>query len=163
MRTLLLELRPAALVDADLNDLLRQLAESAIGRARIPVTLVPDGAAQVPTDVKIAFYHIAQEALNNVTKHARARSAVIEVSRLPNHVALAVRDDGRGFLLGRITSEHLGLSIMQERADDIGATLSIESEPEKGTRIAVDWRPTSGAAAQETEQALPPTFNSPYR
>ena len=59
MRTLLFELRPAALADAELSDLLRQLAESVIGRARVPVTLEVEGTCVIPPDVKIAFYRIA--------------------------------------------------------------------------------------------------------
>ena len=70
MRTLLFELRPAALADAELSDLLRQLAESVIGRARVPVTLEVEGTCAIPPDVKIAFYRIAQEALNNIAKHS---------------------------------------------------------------------------------------------
>ena len=74
MRTLLLELRPSALVEANLGDLLRQLAESVSGRAGIPVTVVVDGCppSDLPDEVHIAFYRIAQEALNNVMKHPRA-------------------------------------------------------------------------------------------
>ena len=74
MRTLLLELRPSALVEANLGDLLRQLAESVSGRTGIPVTVVLAGCppANLPDEVHIAFYRIAQEALNNVVKHARA-------------------------------------------------------------------------------------------
>ncbi len=139
MRTLLLELRPSALVDADLNDLLRQLTEAAIGRARLPITLHIEGAAAVPADVKVAFYHIAQEALNNVTKHARATAATIQLNRQPGQVQLQVRDNGRGFRFDAISSDHLGLTIMQERADDIGASLSLGSTLGEGTEVSVSW------------------------
>lgn len=139
MRTLLLELRPATLIEVDINELLRQLTEAAIGRARIPVALSVEGSAQVPPDVKIACYHVAQEALNNVTKHARAESAGITLVRQPGHVTLTVRDDGRGFELMRVTPEHLGLTIMHERAADIGATLKIESAVGAGTTISISW------------------------
>jgi len=149
-RTLLLELRPAALVDADLTDLLRQLAEAVIGRARIPVTLSVDGTAPVPPDVKIAFYHIAQEALNNVTKHARASAASIHLSRQSGAVALTVRDNGQGFSLGKITSDHLGLTIMRERADDVDAELTIRSRNGEGTEVIVIW---PAASAQASERA----------
>ncbi len=140
MRTLLLELRPATLIEVDINELLRQLTEAAIGRARIPVALNVEGSAQVPPDVKIAFYNVAQEALNNVTKHARAESASISIVRQPGHVTLTVADDGRGFEQMAVTPEHLGLTIMHERADDIGATLSIKSAIGAGTRISISWK-----------------------
>ncbi len=139
MRTLLLELRPATLIEVDINELLRQLTEAAIGRARIPVALTVEGSAQVPPDVKIACYHVAQEALNNVTKHARAENATISLVRQPGHVVLTVQDDGRGFEQTTVTPEHLGLTIMHERAADIGAALTIRSAVGAGTTISISW------------------------
>lgn len=139
MRTLLLELRPSSLIEVDINELLRQLTESAIGRARIPVALSIEGTAPVPPDVKIAFYHVAQEALNNVTKHARATTATVALARDPGQISLHIHDNGRGFLVGAVTPEHLGLTIMHERAADIGADLSIISAPGAGTEIVIAW------------------------
>ncbi|HYG59384.1 MAG TPA: GAF domain-containing protein, partial [Symbiobacteriaceae bacterium] len=75
MRNLLLELRPTALVEAKMGDLLRQLADAITGRARIPVTLRCEGEAKLPPDVQVALYRIAQEALNNVARHAGATAA----------------------------------------------------------------------------------------
>ena len=76
MRTLLLELRPAALADTDLGDLLHQLGESITGRARVPVDVTVNGECHVlTTEVKVALYRIAQEALNNVAKHSGAKRA----------------------------------------------------------------------------------------
>lgn len=141
MRSLLLELRPAALVEVDINDLLRQLTEAAIGRARIPIALHIDGNAGVPADLKVALYHIAQEALNNVTKHARAEHASVTLERHPQRISLSVSDDGRGFEIGRITGDHLGLTIMRERAADIGAELDIRSTPGEGTNVTALWSP----------------------
>jgi PAS domain S-box-containing protein len=161
MRTLLLELRPTALVDADINELLRQLTEAAIGRARIPVALAIEGSAPVPSDVKIAFYHIAQEALNNVTKHARARAASVQLLRTPGEIALTVHDDGRGFEHGAITSEHLGLSIMQERADDVHAQLTIHSRLEAGTDVRVSWTQPDAARDATRDGAHDPSTSRP--
>ena len=141
MRTLLLELRPAALTEAVLIDLLRQLAESVTGRARIPVIVGSEGDCQLPPEVKVALYRIAQEALNNVVKHARARSATIFLECTVDRVCLDIEDDGRGFDPTAIGPEHLGLGIMQERADTIGAQLEIQTSPEDGTRVRVVWRP----------------------
>jgi PAS domain S-box-containing protein len=146
MRTLLLELRPSTLIEVDINELLRQLTEAAIGRARIPIALNIEGNAPVPPDVKIAFYHVAQEALNNVTKHARAVSASIEIVREPNRTALRISDNGRGFVVGAVTPEHLGLTIMHERAADIGADLRVSSTPGEGTEIAITWAPPAREA-----------------
>ena len=84
MRTLLLELRPTALVEADLSELLRQLAESVAGRSGIPVAVSASRcpAGSLPDDVHIALYRIAQESLNNVVKHAHASRAEV-VFRCP--------------------------------------------------------------------------------
>jgi PAS domain S-box-containing protein len=141
MRTLLLELRPSALAEASLPDLLHQLAEAATGRARLPVTLHVSGEGEIPVEVKVAFYRIAQEALNNVTKHSLATSATIELIQLPEVIQLSVQDNGRGFDVDGSPAGRLGLNIMRERAEAIEATLSIESEIGKGTRVEVVWQP----------------------
>jgi PAS domain S-box-containing protein len=150
MRTLLLELRPAKLVEVDLADLLRQLAEATSGRARVPVTVEIEGSADISADVKVALYRVAQEALNNIAKHAQASHAQIQLHRTPDHVTLAVSDDGVGFVFERIAPQHLGLGIMRERADAIGATLAVSSQPNQGTSVEVCWtnnNATQGAAS----------------
>jgi signal transduction histidine kinase len=153
MRTLLLELRPAALVETGLSDLLHQLAEAATGQGGVPVEVTVEGECALPQDVHIALYRIAQEALNNVTKHARAGQVTVHLRCTPSPsietdgvqrqgVVLVVRDDGRGFDPDEVFADSLGLGIMQERAEGIGATLEIESGPGHGpgTRIKVIWK-----------------------
>lgn len=139
MRTLLLELRPAKLAEVDLTDLLRQLAEAISGRARVPVTVQVDGTAEISADVKVALYRVAQEALNNIAKHAQAHKVQIQLRCTPERVTLSVSDDGSGFVFERIAPQHLGLGIMRERADAIGATLSVRSAPNQGTTVEVCW------------------------
>ena len=140
MRTLLLELRPSALVETRLADLLRQLAESITGRARVPVALEVEGECQLDAEVKVALYRIAQEALNNVAKHAGASAASIRLSCQPGKVELRVGDDGQGFDPATLPPNSLGLGIMCERAEAIGAALTIDSHPGSGTQIDVLWR-----------------------
>jgi len=147
MRMLLLELRPSALIDAALGDLLRQLAESITGRARVPVSVEVEGECALPPEVKVALYRIAQEALNNVAKHAGASRAAVSLRCTPplpplggGEVRLCVSDDGRGFDPEGIPPESLGLGIMRERAEAIGATLAIGSEVGRGTEVTVVWR-----------------------
>jgi signal transduction histidine kinase len=151
MRTLLLELRPSALADAELGDLLRQLAEATTGRARVPVDVQIEGeyshgctSSAMPPDVKVALYRIAQEALNNVAKHSDAGQATVRLCCGPERVALHVADDGRGFDADAIPPDHLGVGIMRERAEAIGATLTIESEVGQGTEVAVVWESAPG-------------------
>jgi signal transduction histidine kinase/PAS domain-containing protein len=140
MRTLLLELRPATLTEASLADLLRQLTEAITGRARVPVMLTVEGERDLPPEVKVALYRITQETLNNVAKHAGASRAAVILRYQPDRVMLHIGDDGRGFKLADTPPDSLGLSIMRERAEAIGADLRIESEPGEGTQVFVTWQ-----------------------
>ena len=139
MRTLLLELRPAALTEKPLGELLRHLTEATAGRTRVPVSLSVEGNRPLPAKVQIALYRIAQEALNNVAKHAAASQAAVTLQSSPKQVVLTVGDDGCGFDLGDIRPDQLGVGIMHERAEKIGAMLQVESQPARGTRVAVAW------------------------
>ncbi len=140
MRTLLLELRPATLTEVELRDLLRQLSEALTGRARIPVTLEVVGASRsLPPDVQIAFYRIAQEALNNIFKHAEATQVQVRLEYQPDHVCLTISDDGCGFDPDCLAAENLGLKIMRERAEGIGASFELKTFPQAGTRVTLQW------------------------
>jgi GAF domain-containing protein len=146
MRTLLMELRPTALAEANLGDLLRQLAEAVTGRTGLRVSVTVEGRCSPPSDVHVALYRIAQEALNNVVKHARASQVDIRLDCLSvtapgtkGRVELRVSDDGRGFDTGRIPPDRLGLGIIRERAQAIGAALQIESQSGQGTQVIVVW------------------------
>jgi signal transduction histidine kinase len=140
MRTLLFELRPAALVDVELPDLLKQLAESVTGRARVPVSTHFEGQCRIPPDAKIALYRIAQEALNNIAKHSGADSGMVTLVSQPGRVELRVRDNGTGFDRSRVSGKSLGLGIMEERARAIGASLDVHSEVGRGTEVTAVWQ-----------------------
>ena len=149
MRTLLMELRPAALVEASINDLLRQLSEAVTGRTGVPVAVVVEGECTLPSDVHVVLYRIVQEALNNVGKHAHASQVAVDLRCVPSSgtgvggearsVELHVWDDGRGFDPSCVPPECLGLGIMHERAVAIGAGLTIKSEVGRGTEVRVIW------------------------
>jgi len=139
MRTLLLELRPAALIEAELGDLLNQLAESITGRARVPVAVEQEGECDLPAEVKIALYRIAQEALNNVAKHAPSSRAEIHLRCQPDQMVLSIKDNGPGFDPDDLPPESMGLGIMKERAQAIGAELKIASQADQGTEVIVKW------------------------
>jgi nitrate/nitrite-specific signal transduction histidine kinase len=154
MRTLLLELRPADLAEANLSDLLKQLGEAVTGRARIPVAVTTEDAGAPPTEVGIALYRIAQEALNNVAKHSGATTATVSLRPLGERgggLLLTIEDDGTGFDSAAAGFGQLGLGIMRERAEAIGATLTIGSEPGQGTTVSATWSPggTTQQAAEE--------------
>ncbi len=140
MRTLLLELRPTALTEASLGDLLRQLADAVTGRARIPVSVLLEGqGGTLPSEVQIAFYRIAQESLNNVAKHSGASHVSVKMCQTPDSVTLEIEDDGRGFDQIAVPATHLGLNIMRERAEAVGAHLEIASAKGQHTRIMASW------------------------
>jgi signal transduction histidine kinase len=140
MRTLLLELRPTALSEADLGDLMHQLAEATTGRARVPVDVCTTGDCRLPSEVKVALYRIAQEALNNVAKHANAQHVEIQLRCEPNGAALHIHDDGVGFDVNRTLPANLGLRIMHERSEAVGAHMEIRSHPHNGTEIVITWK-----------------------
>jgi signal transduction histidine kinase len=140
MRTLLLELRPATLTQTRLNDLIKQLCEAFIGRSRLPIELTVEGECQLPPEVQIAFYRIAQESLNNVFKYARATQVDVRLFLSPSSVHLETSDNGIGFDLSTIKPTSLGMRIMRERAEAIGADLHISSKPGSGTCVEVTWQ-----------------------
>ena len=139
MRTLLFELRPSALSGAELGDLVRQLGESMTGRARVPVTVEITGQCETPAEVKVALYRIAQEALNNVVKHAMATQAWLKLLRSESGIELVVADNGRGFDTRSVGPDRLGLGIMRERANSIGASVVVTSDIGRGTEVQVQW------------------------
>ena len=139
MRTLLLELRPTALLEMQLGDLLQQLAEATTGRSRLPIAVTAEGQGSVPPDIQMALYRIAQEALNNAVKHAEATRSTLTVRWSPYSADLVISDDGRGFDPMHVPQAHLGLGIMRERADGIGAALSVNTRAEGGTIVEVNW------------------------
>jgi len=98
----------------------------------------------VPELLKVVIFRIAQEAFNNIAKHAQANQIRIYLSREQNKLKLVIRDNGAGFNLkglskpaGRLPG--MGLSIMKERADLSGGSFSVESHPGEGTIIEASW------------------------
>jgi two-component system nitrate/nitrite sensor histidine kinase NarX len=140
MRTMLVELRPAALTEKPLGELLRHLTDAMIGRARIPIDLSVEGDCVLSPDVQVALYRIVQEALNNVTKHAGASEVLVELRCHPWQAAVSVSDDGHGFDPDDVLPDRFGVGIMRERAQGIGAILEVDSQPGQGTRISVNWQ-----------------------
>jgi len=140
MRTLLLELRPAALAEKPLGELLGALCTSVTSRTRIPIELDVTGDALLAPDIQIALYRVTQEALNNIAKHAAASQVTITFQCDPEQVELRITDDGRGFDPAALAPGSLGLGIMHERAASIGATLRVESRPRAGTEVHLIWQ-----------------------
>jgi signal transduction histidine kinase len=139
MRTLLLELRPATLTQTRLSDLIRQLCEAFIGRSRLPIKLNIDGDCKLPPEVQVACYRIAQESLNNVFKYARATQVDVNLFLSPSCVRFVICDNGIGFDSSTAKPTSLGMRIMRERAEAIGADFHISSTPGAGTCVEVTW------------------------
>jgi ligand-binding sensor domain-containing protein/signal transduction histidine kinase len=139
MRTLLMELRPSSLEEARLSELLNQLAESIASRARVKISVEVDESVQAPAELKVAMYRIAQEALNNVAKHAKAGQVEIGLKRENGTLRLQIKDDGCGFEDADQPADRLGLEIMRERAEATGGEISIESREGRGTQITAQW------------------------
>jgi two-component system nitrate/nitrite sensor histidine kinase NarX len=156
LRVLLLELRPTALEQMPLGDLLRQLSEAMTIRAAAPISVRIEGdALPLPIPVKVALYRVAQEALTNAAKYAAARALVVRLRQWrTGRIVVEISDDGKGFDLSAIPPGHLGIAMMRERAQAIGAILRIHSRPQRGTRVIAEWR-SQEAAMSPAGEATP--------
>jgi len=137
MRALIFELRPESLEREGLvAALMKQVAAL---RARYKLTVEADLADEpdLSLEMKHACYRIAQEALHNIVKHARASTVVLRLARQEREVTIEVHDNGRGFDPTGPFPGHFGLSSMRERVTKMGGTLTIESVPGQGTCIRV--------------------------
>ena len=133
MRALLLELRPSELARVGLGEIVEQLITGLECRRTLDVTVDLEEVVLDP-ETHLAFYRIAQEALGNIAQHSQATALRVELRAGPP-VTLAVSDDGIGFDPTDVPAGHLGLTIMRERADGVGAELDVTTEPGSGTTI----------------------------
>ena len=106
-----------------------------------------DGAGPKPVD--LALFRIAQEALNNVAKHSNAHRVEIAIRRTNGCATLSVSDDGIGFDPKQIDTPSrdagLGLLIMRERAEAVGAQFSLKADPNAGVQVLVEYHLGAGA------------------
>jgi signal transduction histidine kinase len=143
LRSMILELRPAAL-DADgLAETLRKHL-AVVGRAHELAVLVDvggaDAARRLPADVELALFRIVQEAVTNVVRHAAASSVEVALTIDDAAVSVVVRDDGVGFDPERrgVRGRRLGLTSMRERAAAVGGRTTVTSAPGAGTEVRVE-------------------------
>jgi PAS domain S-box-containing protein len=135
MRLFLYELQPVDLERDGLISILNQRLTAVEGRADVKARLLSDESISLPLDKEVALYYIAQEALNNVLKHARAKSVTVRLKQTKSNVKLEIEDDGNGFTPGRENNGGMGMRNMRERASQVGGKITISSIPGKGTRI----------------------------
>jgi signal transduction histidine kinase len=155
MRALLAELRPSTIIDSDLDELLYLLGNALSGRIDIPVTVTVPGKIILPAEVQVAFYRVCQEALNNIAKHAKASRAEINLKQEGSVVELCIRDDGQGFDPQQTISGHYGMGMMRERAEAVGAQLSVTSQLNHGTELTIRWtKPSPGPTGVLREEVV---------
>ncbi len=142
MRTLLLELRPEAVLNTPLNDLVRQLIEAIQARRTLDTELVIEGQASLPPDTHLALYRIVQESINNILKHSQATLCRVELRQNAEEVQLRIKDNGQGFDTAQKYAG-LGLVSIRERAATINADLEINSVKGEGTETVVVWKSTA--------------------
>lgn len=133
-------LRAAPLEEFGLALALRELAESAAQRADLALDLdVPELAVNLPPHIEQSVYRIAQEALENVVRHARARHVTVKLLYTGDKIELIVADDGIGFAVDRLNGSlhQFGIRGMRERAVMLASDLHIASELQKGTHICL--------------------------
>lgn len=141
MRHLLGELRAADMEARPLGGAL-ELMTGEFGTAHdIDVALEVGGDAPLAPDVRVMFLRIAQESLNNVAKHSGASRVVMHYDALAQQALLSVRDNGKGFDPAKVGPAHLGLQIMQERAQRLGAIVTIDAVQGQGTTVTLIWLP----------------------
>jgi signal transduction histidine kinase len=148
-RQLIGGLRPHVLDDFGLYSAIDKEADRLRG-AGLAVDWAEHSCARLPANTEIALFRIAQEGINNILKHARARHACLGLAVRGGRATLRVEDDGCGFALQPPIetqgSSHLGLAAMQERASLLGGHLDCRSEPDGGTRLLASVPlPTQGA------------------
>ena len=139
LRILLYELRPGTLAGVSLDQLLEKLGDSMAGQANVNVDINTRLEYELPVGVKTALYRIAQEAFNNIAKHSQAERVWATAVSDAQGVTLDIEDDGIGVDLDSIAGGHMGLGIMRERAEEIGAEFDIQRIDPTGTQVTVRW------------------------
>jgi len=137
MRALIFELRPESLQTEGLVAALGKLVNALGARFQHEVALEAGEEPDVSIDVKECLYRIAQEAMNNIAKHAHATHVEVNLSNAGGELLLSISDDGAGFDTRAEFPGHLGMHTMRERAEKAGGMFTIESAPNSGTRIRV--------------------------
>ena len=140
MRSLVFQLRPADLEADGLVATLRKHVE-VLGRVHAAdVELTVRGHAEPDASVQRELYRIAQEALQNALKHSGAGRIGVELELDPARTRLVVSDDGSGFDPAdpRVRSQHLGVTVMAERARAVGGRLDLRSAPGEGATVTAE-------------------------
>jgi signal transduction histidine kinase len=136
------EMRPTVLDDLGLQAALSSYSQNWSKHFGVHVQLHASGMDEkrLTPEIETALYRIAQEALNNIAKHAQASHVAVVLERRADQISLIIEDDGAGFDLQQAfgaDDKGVGLIGMRERAVLVGGTIEIESQPEVGTTVVV--------------------------
>lgn len=141
IRKIIYDLRPMTLDDLGLVPTLRRLIAGVNESCSTAIELLVIGhEKRLPIHMEVGIFRIIQEALNNVSQHAQAHSALIKVEFETVAIGIMIKDDGQGFNLAETLQrkgDHFGLLSMRERAELLQGTWRLSSEPGQGTRISV--------------------------
>ncbi|HVP21437.1 MAG TPA: sensor histidine kinase [Anaerolineaceae bacterium] len=150
-------LRAAPIEDLGLVMALSNLVRSVAERSHLSLELsLPESTNGWSPEIEHTFYRITEEALRNVTQHAGAHHLAVSLQEKTHHLTLTIQDDGRGFSFDNIDSEQrFGIQGMRERAESIGASFSIKSEPGRGTTLKVAYPPVSPELVAPKSANLP--------
>ena len=141
VREAIVDLRTLPGPSRPFHDVLQEYVGRWRDQSEVDVQLTVSEDLTMPPGVELQLVRIIQESLTNVRKHARAKKVEVEVHQAAGRLLLQIRDDGVGFEKGarsRSVFPRFGLSTMQERAESIGGTFSIDSAPGAGTRVRVE-------------------------
>jgi signal transduction histidine kinase len=143
------ELRPTVLDDLGLIPALHSFVKGFSKQSRVHVRLTVYAAVEQLDSVKrTVLYRIAQEALTNVARHARASRVDVNIHKLARAVGVTIKDNGKSFEVERVLhakkNKRLGLLGMRERVEMVGGRLRVESAPGKGTTIRAEIPFTNG-------------------
>lgn len=165
IRIILVDLRNSPTIDVEIADLLHLLANAFTGRTNIPVVEEIEKDNSLPPKIQTAYYHLCQEALNNIFKHAKATSVQVSFRKQNDVFILSIKDNGIGFERRRkgnrrdrkdfgpenrdttggfnpkyLPPGHYGLRMMSELATSVGADMKVETRPGFGTSISIFWK-----------------------
>jgi signal transduction histidine kinase len=157
MRSLIRHLRPGNVEEEGLGEALRKHARERLKHDGLSVEVIIQGERRLGAQIEDGIFRIVQEALNNIVKHAKTDSALVDVDLSGENASILIEDHGIGFEPGEIEKEagKFGIASMKERAAAISGALQISSSPGQGTSIRIDGipikQPIETGRAQEKE------------
>ena len=137
MRLFLYQMQPVDLEQGGLISALHHRLGAVEGRADIQAKFMPDEGIVISKEKEIALYYIAQEALNNILKHARANSVLVKLRQTRKSVILEIIDNGKGFDPLNVDQSGIGLQNIKSRTSQVGGKLKLTSAPNSGTKVKI--------------------------